>query len=245
MKIGSRLITLHHHLFPSITKSKLTLQADLLSTLLSPSLSTSTIHLTLHPSSLLELFSREYGLSIPLTPNAALDLRLNPFLTSFNSRSFGNPLVRPKKSTEEDERIIMDIGGKFDGMGNVVEWSCRGVNWPVGGSKRGESKKFLARGLEGMKVSADGRVEGVGLNKVLRWENMVSTLAAQENIISSPTTNKPIEAPLPFNLSLTDSQKLAREEVVLPYLPKEGAVEYTPDEGDDLDDDDPDEDLEI
>lgn len=59
------------------------------------------------------------------------------------------------------------------------------------------------------------------------------------------SSSKPVEPPLPFNLSLTESQKLAREDVVLPYLPKEAGVEYVPDAGDDLDDDDPDEDLEI
>lgn len=57
---------------------------------------------------------------------------------------------------------------------------------------------------------------------------------------------KVAEPLLPFNLSLTDSQKSAREAVVLPYLPREdGTVDYTPDEGDNMDEDDPDEDLEI
>lgn len=171
------MVTLHHHQFPAVSSNSALLQSDLLFTLLSPSLSSSTIHLTLHPSSLLELFSREYGLSIPLTANAPLDLRLNSFLTSFNSRIFGNPLIRPKKSTEEDERIVMDIGGKNGAVGNVVEWSCRGVNWPLGGIKRGEVKKFLARGLEGMRKLSDGRIEGVNLNKVLRWESMVAVVS--------------------------------------------------------------------
>lgn len=63
---------------------------------------------------------------------------------------------------------------------------------------------------------------------------------------TTTTSTKPSEPLLPFNLSLTDAQAAAREDVVLPYLPKAGGgVEYVPDETDEFDDDDPDEDLEI
>lgn len=67
--------------------------------------------------------------------------------------------------------------------------------------------------------------------------------------VAASASAKAVEPLLPFNLSLTDAQKAAREEVVLPYLPKEdgqgGGIEYAPDAGDDMDDDDPDEDLEL
>lgn len=84
----------------------------------------------------------------------------------------------------------------------------------------------------------------------MRLQNLPATFTS-----TPTTTSKPTDPPLPFNLSLTDSQKAAREEVVLPYLPREdgqvpglvagGGIEYVPDEGDDMDDDDPDEDLEV
>ncbi|KAI9291123.1 hypothetical protein K502DRAFT_153338 [Neoconidiobolus thromboides FSU 785] len=56
---------------------------------------------------------------------------------------------------------------------------------------------------------------------------------------------------LSFNLSLTDKQKEAKEQVKLPYLAtsqselKLGTIHYHPDDNDDFDEDDPDDDLEI
>ncbi|XP_046579631.1 elongator complex protein 5-like isoform X1 [Haliotis rubra] len=62
-------------------------------------------------------------------------------------------------------------------------------------------------------------------------------------------------ANLPFNLSLTDSEKAARSQVKLPYIKdNEGAksepqgggkIFYQPDDADDFDEEDPDEDLDI
>lgn len=73
----------------------------------------------------------------------------------------------------------------------------------------------------------------------------LSSVASSAPAAKAPTT-KANDAPLPFNLSLTDNQRTAREGVILPYLPKEdGSVDYIPDQRDDFDDDDPDEDLEI
>ncbi|KAJ9076045.1 Elongator complex protein [Entomophthora muscae] len=80
------------------------------------------------------------------------------------------------------------------------------------------------------------------------------------NITYSPYTN-PNDEPLPeatesekkevelptdistFNLNLTDKQREARDDLVLPYL--SGTIMYHPDDGDDFDEDDPDDDLEI
>lgn len=61
---------------------------------------------------------------------------------------------------------------------------------------------------------------------------------------------------LSFNLSLTDEQQRSRAQVPLPYahegnppekvnVPSPAAILYDPDSADDLDDDDPDEDLDI
>ncbi|CAG8531982.1 6894_t:CDS:2 [Ambispora leptoticha] len=70
----------------------------------------------------------------------------------------------------------------------------------------------------------------------------------------------PTNANLLFNLSLTEKQKVAKNEVVLPYTKIQeqyesqstpsassgsGVIYYEPDEGDDFDDEDPDEDLTI
>ncbi|XP_065061261.1 elongator complex protein 5-like isoform X2 [Rhopilema esculentum] len=68
---------------------------------------------------------------------------------------------------------------------------------------------------------------------------------------NDPTAN------LPFNLKLSDSEKAARSQVRLPYMfdteqkaarlnkPGSGKIIYQPDEGDDFDEEDPDDDLDI
>ncbi|CAG8441521.1 16397_t:CDS:2 [Acaulospora morrowiae] len=73
------------------------------------------------------------------------------------------------------------------------------------------------------------------------------------NTVSDPTT-----ANLLFNLSLTEEQKKAKDEVILPYVKIQdqyeekgsptaggGTIFYEPDDADDFDEEDPDEDLDI
>lgn len=89
---------------------------------------------------------------------------------------------------------------------------------------------------------------------VSKQTNVVTdTNAAQSDNNVDPTSN------LTFNLRLTESEKQARANTVLPYLLTEtdkasqlkkstamgGHVIYTPDESDDFDDEDPDDDLDI
>jgi hypothetical protein len=54
---------------------------------------------------------------------------------------------------------------------------------------------------------------------------------------------------LAFDLSLTDAQRKSKHDVVLPFVPaaagRGGAIHYDADSNDDLDDDEPDEELEI
>ncbi|SCZ99356.1 BZ3500_MvSof-1268-A1-R1_Chr3-1g05966 [Microbotryum saponariae] len=299
----SRLVALHHHAFPSPAPTPSSTSSALLAYLLSPSLSSSTVHLTLHPSPLVELLSCEYTLQIPLTPHSStpIDLRLPEFLTSFNDRSYGDPFKRPCSTRDEDERIPLDLLGSSgnDGGACVVEWSTRGVVLPtqvlrnsIGGMVNGKiERRVLTRGVEGV-IKKDQGVQGVGLDRVLRKDRMASVVRgssssslcivrrlrnqpvglqnlsslATPSTTAKPASSKPtkssrpansIEVPLPFNLSLTSSQESARSSVPLPFVAKEGdaamyqglggvgKVEYEPDEGDDMDDDDPDEDLEV
>ncbi|RKP08708.1 Elongator complex protein 5 [Thamnocephalis sphaerospora] len=73
-----------------------------------------------------------------------------------------------------------------------------------------------------------------------------------------PTAEPDPAANLSFNLTLTDEQRAARDEVVLPYLKAQegsgasgtsatggGSIYYTPDSDDDFDEEDPDDDLDI
>ncbi|KAJ1653040.1 hypothetical protein IWQ61_006759 [Dispira simplex] len=80
-----------------------------------------------------------------------------------------------------------------------------------------------------------------------------------ESVAENISTNPPLKD-LSFNLGLTDKQREAKNNVVLPYeeaqqvtsatlssshTPAGGAIYYQPDEGDDFDDEDPDDDLDI
>jgi hypothetical protein len=48
-----------------------------------------------------------------------------------------------------------------------------------------------------------------------------------------------------FNLNLTETEKKAKEGLTLPYVKTESKVIYYPDKDDDIDEDDPDDDLDI
>ncbi|KAF9168333.1 Elongator complex protein [Actinomortierella ambigua] len=70
----------------------------------------------------------------------------------------------------------------------------------------------------------------------------IERLDLEESQTVDPTAN------LSFNLNLTEEQRKAKSETVLPYLKTQessGAIYYEPDAGDDFDDDDPDDDLTI
>ncbi|GAA5919395.1 hypothetical protein JCM6882_005085 [Rhodosporidiobolus microsporus] len=138
---GSRLLIIHHDDLPSPPPSSSLshplIQPSLLRLLLSPTLSPSTLHLSLRPSPHLELLSREYGLAVPL-PSLSLnssgggeedeeeepDLRLGQFLHSLANRAVGDPFVRPRAAGEEDERVRLD--GLGAGVGRLVASHSRG-----------------------------------------------------------------------------------------------------------------------
>ncbi|CAO3568583.1 unnamed protein product [Mortierella alpina] len=70
----------------------------------------------------------------------------------------------------------------------------------------------------------------------------IEKLDLQESQTSDPAAN------LSFNLNLTEEQRKAKNDTVLPYLKTQessGAIYYEPDAADDFDDDDPDDDLTI
>ncbi|KAF9358131.1 hypothetical protein BGX26_002422 [Mortierella sp. AD094] len=70
----------------------------------------------------------------------------------------------------------------------------------------------------------------------------IEKLDLEESQTADPAAN------LSFNLNLTDEQRRAKNETVLPYLKTQettGAIYYEPDAADDFDDDDPDDDLTI
>uniref|UniRef100_A0A0K3CI83 Elongator complex protein 5 n=1 Tax=Rhodotorula toruloides TaxID=5286 RepID=A0A0K3CI83_RHOTO len=130
---GSRLIAVHHSDFPP-----------------SPPLT----HLTLHPSSHIELLSRDYGLSFPSSSSSddeEIDPRTKAFLESLAHRAVGDPFVRPEGAEEVDGRVALDalgagvrraaVEGRREGLegvsggGCVVEYEVRGLEGPSTGAR--------------------------------------------------------------------------------------------------------------
>ncbi|BGP23611.1 hypothetical protein JCM10295v2_002512 [Rhodotorula toruloides] len=157
------------------------------------------------------------------------------------------------------------------------------------------SKKLVRWGLVGARArefraengSADVQVEECAVGEVLDRRRMgvragVGRAASTPPVPAPSTSSTPAppppsssssaapdsSAPLPFSLSLTPSQRLARSLVSNPFAGADkpiygesgyaapvlpgtataavgGGIEYTPDRGDDWDDEDPDEDLEL
>lgn len=188
---GSRLIVVHHDDYPpapapapvaSTSAHSLSTPA-LLPYLLGPSLSPSTLHLTLRPSAYLELLSREYGFS-PDPDEVAADPRTGTFLESLARRRVGDAWRRPERAEEEDERVEMGAvargaaalaalgagaaaqggdrgetrgrGGQNLRGGCVVEWSCRGLEERDAGSSSSRS----GGGSAGRSTTGSGAAPG-------------------------------------------------------------------------------------
>ncbi|KAF9654370.1 hypothetical protein BDM02DRAFT_79735 [Thelephora ganbajun] len=113
-----------------------------------------------------------------------------------------------------------------------------------GGQNGSRKRRTVERNLRGWK-SPNGFCELKDLAQLGGlWGSNKTSIEA--NTPTDPTTN------LSFNLNLTPSQQAARAQVPLPYMHQgedsskvQGAIYYDPDSADDIDDDDPDEDLDI
>ncbi|ETW87262.1 hypothetical protein HETIRDRAFT_469158 [Heterobasidion irregulare TC 32-1] len=201
----------------------------LLPLLLPPRVSPSLTHLTAHPPSLLtHLSTTQFMTPPPSTPAAAF------------WRVFAPLAAR----TWEVERLVYGAGDEGAGSGwneTVVEVLLRGPGAGVGEGKR----RGAERVLEGW-VSGKGPCELAQLDSLKKiWTRKASDEAQRD-----PTQN------LSFSLNLTTEQQQSRASVPLPYAhdgktsevletSSTGAIFYDPDSADDLDDDDPDEDLDI
>ncbi|KAF9453767.1 hypothetical protein P691DRAFT_554579 [Macrolepiota fuliginosa MF-IS2] len=193
--------------------------------LLQTDFSSSLIHLMAHPTSLFRYLSREYMLPPPpMTPDAKFWGIFLPF----------------SKRMNEVERLSFGIDG--EGSSNngemVVEILTRGIN--------NQSRK---RGTERLLAGWDS-------NKSLSCS--ILDLEDLKPLFSQNTTVEIAPDPaqnLSFNLSLSESQQQSRAQVPLPYAHEgqrpnatasnAGTIFYDPDSADDIDDDDPDEDLDI
>ncbi|KAK0465110.1 uncharacterized protein EV420DRAFT_939817 [Desarmillaria tabescens] len=210
--------------------SRLTLHLQntcpLLPLLVQTSFSSTLAQLIAHPPALLLHLATEY-----LTP---------PPPASPEPKFWG--VFLPVSERESDlERIIFGQDGEGSGASGefVVEVILRG-----GGDHSGR-RKAVERVLEGWDVAKSSPVELTSMESLKK----VFSKTSVEEAAPDPTQN------LSFNLNLTPSQQQARSQVPLPYAhegkaletpaPTAGSILYDPDSADDIDDDDPDEDLDI
>ncbi|KAF5312605.1 hypothetical protein D9619_003213 [Psilocybe cf. subviscida] len=186
--------------------------------------SSSIAHVIAHPPALLAHLATEFLMPPPpLSPMA----------------KFWGVFMPVSERIHDTERLV--FGPTGEGSSSPAEFVVELiVRDGAGGRKRG-----VERVLEGWAATAGGSCE-------------LGSLQSLKPLMTKKTAELPQSAPdptqnLPFNLSLTSSQQESRASVPLPYahegtpvpstLP--GAIFYDPDSADDIDDDDPDEDLDI
>lgn len=183
-----------------------------------------------------------------------------PLLSS--PEKFWNVFLPIAARTFDVEELVFGSGGEGSSAVDeiVVEVLVRGET----GDASGRRRKGLERTLEGWLVSKATSCELQdlpGLRNLLGSKSpsvevslanyfaplRTSHYLHQTAAVPDPTQN------LSFNLTLTPEQQQSRTQVPLPYaytgatIPasQSGAILYDPDSADDIDDDDPDEDLDI
>ncbi|KAF8521113.1 hypothetical protein BU17DRAFT_88379 [Hysterangium stoloniferum] len=193
-------------------------QSLLLPLLIPPAFAPAIAHLILHPPSLLLYISTEY---LTLPPPHSPVTKFWPLFSGLTSRG-------------EAEHLIWGANGSGWEDETVVEVFIRSAT----------GRKTVDRTLEGWGKNRPCKLEELELLNVM-WTKRAGSQFKPE---ADPTQN------LSFNLSLTESQQQSRAQVPLPYAhegqpvlsdSKPSAIFYDPDSADDIDEDDPDEDLDI
>jgi len=194
-------------------------QSPLLPLLIPPAFAPAIAHLILHPPSLLLYISTDY---LTLPPPHSQVTKFWPIFSGLTSRS-------------EAEHLIWGANGSGWEEETVVEVFIRSA----------AGRKTVDRTLEGWGKNGPCKLEELELLEVM-WTKGVGR--QQSKPVADPTQN------LSFNLSLTESQQESRAQVPLPYAhegqpvssnSKPSAIFYDPDSADDIDEDDPDEDLDL
>ncbi|KAJ7254058.1 hypothetical protein B0H12DRAFT_569788 [Mycena haematopus] len=212
--------------------------SPLLPLLCQPGFSPSLTHVISHPPAVLVHMSTEYlTLPPPLSPEA----------------KFWSIFLPVSERVYESERLI--FGAEGEGTGDDDELVIEIV---VRGDGEGLRRRGVDRTLQGWSFARGPHP----LSEMIALQSMYSRNTAERTVLD-PTQNAS------FNLTLTASQQKNRAQVPLPYVhegefisfhfswliglgrPLEkqpsapAAIFYDPDSADDIDDDDPDEDLDI
>ncbi|KAG9054079.1 hypothetical protein FS842_006224 [Serendipita sp. 407] len=228
-----------------------------ITSLLSPSFSSALTHLRLYPPQLFLHLSQTFLISLPNSKSSEDDGRVDnsKFYTVFSSftrreRNEVERLVLQSGSTvrEHESETVIEVVRRTSNMRKGVERSLEGIKaWNIG---EGGLTICPLDQLESLQPCFKKRVVegGMGL-----------TVDGGDQNRSDPTRN------LPFNLSLTEEQQASRAKVPLPYahtgeggsemqkgdnktdgqVGKQAVIYYDPDSADDMDDEDPDEDLDL
>ncbi|KAI0724479.1 hypothetical protein C8T65DRAFT_4801 [Cerioporus squamosus] len=188
--------------------------------------SPSLTHITAHPTALLTHLSSAY-----LTPPPPLS----------PPEKFWGVFIPIAERQYESEKLVFGQDGEGSGPQEfAVEVLVRG------GADGSGRRRGVERVLEGWSPTAGGPCE-------LRDLENLKMLWTKKPVFETQATADPTQN-LSFNLNLTPEQQRSRAQVPLPYAhegkPTEtartpAAILYDPDSADDLDDDDPDEDLNI
>lgn len=203
------------------------LPCPLLSLLTQTSLSPTLTHIIAHPPALIEHLATAYLASAPPAGPA---------------EKFWNVFIPISERAQESQRLVYgpDGPGTCTGYGNSArEFVIESI---VRGSGAEGRKRTTERTLAGWKGDTPENLEKLeSLKTLTSWKK-------RDEKAPDPTQN------VSFNLHLTPSQERSRGQVPLPYVHEgksttvpsiSGTILYEPDSADDIDDDDPDEDLEI
>ena len=120
---------------PSATKTPI---PSLIATLLSTSLSSTVLHLSLHPIALINHLARIYAVNVD-----PLDVRIYDFLRRLHARGWGGyGYIREEDADGEEGAVSMDALGDGRYGRCVVQWNSRGLT----------GRAVVDRGLEGVKL---------------------------------------------------------------------------------------------
>ncbi|KAF8078570.1 hypothetical protein FPV67DRAFT_63208 [Lyophyllum atratum] len=199
--------------------------SELVPLLIQPGFSPSIVQLTTHPPILLTHLAKDY---------------LTPPPPASPKAKFWSAFLPLSERSHDVDRLVYGTSG--EGSGGASEMV---VEILIRGGETSSRKRGIERELEGWSLS-DGACDLTKLESLKGvWGKKTIAEAAPD-----PTQN------VSFNLNLTSSQQESRAQVPLPYA-HEGkpmdrqipsttaAIFYDPDSADDIDDDDPDEDLDI
>ncbi|KAG1744875.1 hypothetical protein EDD22DRAFT_786134 [Suillus occidentalis] len=197
--------------------------SPLLELLTQTSLSPTLMHLTAHPPAIITHIASAYFTHPPPAGPA---------------EKFWSVFIPFSERTHESERLVYGPEGNGTSAG---AWVSKGTReFVVEILIRGGSKRGVERSVEGWKGDVPCDLQALdSLTSIWTRRNA-------EEARPDPTQN------VSFNLNLTPSQEKSRAQVPLPYAHEggnpattAGAILYDPDSADDIDDDDPDEDLDI